>query len=128
MLNLDKQWQLGIVVLNPEGATIKYPDFRIILPSTMAIGAKWQPGELFHLMFELDKNLKEELTYRSAIQMQVHKMCYLRGGIYGEPISLSFGTGLFFGSFNIDVGFSHHEVLGLSSAGALTFFWNKKQE
>jgi hypothetical protein len=63
----------------------------------------------------------ENIIIRTGFEYEAAKKFWIRGGFSTENSSFSFGLGYLMKSMKIDLGFSTHERLGVTSLVSLVF-------
>lgn len=123
----ENHLSIGIYIQNPEQSHINYADMEVALPSLFSTAVKFSPDKHFMIMLELEKAIDRDMVYKSGLQFNFKDKLYARGGILGKPIELTFGGGFVVGALSIDVGFSHHQQLGVSSGGGINYAFTSKK-
>ena len=120
MYQSDKHLALGVQLLNPVPVSIiGHP--REQLPSTICLGISYQFSGEFATSIEAEKDLENPLTVRAGAEYHFVKPVYARIGISTGPVSFSFGFGLVFGKFTLDVASGYHQALGFSPSGSVIY-------
>lgn len=109
--------RFGIHLFNPLPGSIR----KSYMPARLNIGAG---GELSSTLFagiEAEMSSGRELILRTGFEFEAAKKLWLRGGFSTEYNSFSFGLGYLAKIVLIDLAFSTHEQLGVTSSASLIF-------
>jgi hypothetical protein len=111
---------LGVHIFNP--LSLKYLNSEGDRVNTvMKLGSDWQPLNTFLLAIEIEKALDKPPDFHAGAEYLVFKNLVLRAGISTNPVQNSFGTGLVFKSFRLELAFSHHPELGFTPYCSLSY-------
>jgi hypothetical protein len=91
------------------------------IPTILRIGAQYQVGEKAIVAAEVDKNIYDKASFKAGIEYHVTEILYLRGGVGTEPTLASFGFGLKFNHFVVDLASGYHANLGFSPQISLSY-------
>lgn len=116
-LSPSENVMIGLHIFNPVPNSIR----REKLPSAVSAGAGVILNRLFFASAEirLISDHKPELAV--GAEYEAAKKFRIRGGFRTENTSFSFGFGYDFGFFRLDMGFSTHEALGITSSASIIF-------
>jgi len=117
---------LGFYIQNPEQSKISYPDQKVTIPVLYVAGVKWDPLHNLSIMAEMEKEQRFKPQYKFGLEMQPVEILFLRGGVKGNPMEISFGAGVRWEIVSLDIGISYHQQLGVTSGASLTLNWLKK--
>ena len=117
---------LGFYIQNPEQSKISYPDQKVKIPVLYVTGVKWYPLSNLSLMAEMEKDQQFKPQYKFGLEVQPVKVLFLRGGVKGNPMEISFGAGMSLGMVSLDIGISYHQQLGVTSGASLALYWRGK--
>ncbi|WP_430811698.1 MULTISPECIES: hypothetical protein [unclassified Carboxylicivirga] len=117
----------GIFVHNPEQGKLNYGDERYALPTFFNAACRFQPSSRIMLVLEVEKDLDNDVAYKLGLQLGFLDRLFVRGGINAQPVEMTFGGGYELGGLSIDVGFAHHQQLGLTSGAGISYRFNKKR-
>ncbi len=92
-----------------------------IVPSTLTAGAGMELGKTLFAGAEAEMSTGEKLIIRTGFEYEAAKKFWIRGGFSSENSSFSFGLGYLLKSLKIDLGFSTHDRLGVTSSASLIF-------
>ncbi|WP_439183085.1 hypothetical protein [Carboxylicivirga taeanensis] len=123
---ISQQWGMGVYIQNPEQGKINYQETTYAVPTLFNAALRWRPFIDFQLMIELEKNLDADMIYKSGLQFNFKHKLFVRGGIKGKPVEMTFGGGIRLAGLSIDVGFAHHQQLGITSGAGLSYLFNRK--
>ncbi len=122
---LIKNLVLGVHVFNPIHAKIsKYGPDRV--PVIFKGGLSYSFSDKAIIAIETEKDLTQKARFKAGVEYHVVKPVYLRVGIGTSPFSNSFGVGLEFGNFKVDISASRHQVLGFSPQISMVYAFKKK--
>ncbi len=125
--NISEQWDVGVYIQNPEQASLEYEETLYQVPTFFNAACLWSPSSHFIMVAELEKQLEYDMVYKTGLQFNFKDKLFLRGGIKGQPVEMTFGGGVRLAGFSIDVGFAHHQQLGLTSGAGLSYSFNHKR-
>lgn len=98
---------------NPTRSRISdYNDER--LPTILRLGVGYQISEDLLLAAETEKDLEQPAVFRAGLEYKPVDILYLRVGGSSAPALFSFGFGLDFKSYRLDLASTYHQVLGYS--------------
>ncbi len=109
--------RIGIHIFNPVPNSLR----KSFLPSTLTVGAGTEISKVLFAGAEIEMSSGEKLLLRTGFEYEAGKSFWLRGGFSTENSSFSFGLGYLFKSIKLDIGFSTHEKLGVTSSVSLIF-------
>ncbi len=110
---LSKSVKFGFHAFNP--ISIKrsdYQDERI--PAIVQIGVQYSFGEKLTGVFEIEKNIQANECLKFGLEYFFIPAICLRIGLATDPVIYSFGTGIQFGKWKLDIASAFHSILGLS--------------
>jgi hypothetical protein len=125
---ISNGFEFGVYVQNPEQGKIKYQDDEYALPTYFNTALKYSIASRFMAVFEVEKQLEYDLVYKTALEFSFKDKLFVRGGVNGKPVELTFGGGFHIAGLAIDVGFAHHQQLGITSGAGLTYSLFKKKK
>lgn len=92
------------------------------LSSGMQVGISYSEEQSFFLAAQLNYSEFKAFTYSMGAECFLARYFSLRAGLkFPASVSFSFGFGVRFQRFSIDMGFEQHSVLGLSSAFSIDY-------
>jgi hypothetical protein len=109
--------RIGIHIFNPIPNSLR----KSFLPSTLTVGAGTEISKVLFAGAEIEMSSGKMLLLRTGFEYEAGKSFWLRGGFSTENSSFSFGLGYLFKSIKLDIGFSTHEKLGVTSSVSLIF-------
>ena len=116
----DRHLTLGLHLVNPVPVKITtYPLEQ--LPSTICFGISYQFSDEFITNLEAEKDLDHPLIIRAGAEYHFARPAYARIGISTSPMSFTFGFGLEFGKFKLDMASGYHQALGFSPSGSVIY-------
>ena len=117
LIKPNESIRLGIHLFNPLPNSIR----KSYMPARLNIGLG---GELSSTLFagiEAEMSSGYEPIFRTGFEYEAVKKFWLRGGFSTEHNSFSFGLGYLAKFVLIDLSFSTHEQLGITSSASLIF-------
>jgi len=118
--SMNDQLKFGMRVMNINRAKLaSFENER--LPTTFSLGAVYAFSKKALWSVEAEKDLIHPLNIRSGLEIQAHEIFAIRLGVNSYPFQASFGFGLKFKEFYLDLATMWHTQLGLSPSGALHF-------
>jgi hypothetical protein len=91
------------------------------LPSILRAGAGIYLNRLLFACAEAEITTGRNLMLKTGFEYGSGKNFRLRGGFSSENTSFSFGIGYLLKSVQIDLGFTTHERLGITSSASIIF-------
>jgi len=108
---------IGIHTFNPLPNSIR----KAYLPSSLTAGLGIELNKALFAGAEAEMSSEDKLVLRTGFEYQTIENLWLRGGFSTENTSFSFGLGYLFKSLKLDLSFSTHEKLGLTSSASIVF-------
>lgn len=122
--SLTKELTVGAHVYNPSRTKLaSYNNERV--PTIMKLGLDYKFSDKVFLAVEAEKDINFSPILKVGVEYQAIEMLYLRGGISTNPTQSSFGFGLKFTQFKIDLSSSFHQTLGLTPTVSLIYVKSK---
>jgi hypothetical protein len=112
---------VGLSVFNPTRQRLIYHEISKDISTWFSLGMQYQFSDAFRWSCQVDKVWNRALICRVGFEYQPVSTVSLRVGGYGAPFVPTLGCGVKRGNFQIDVGFERHQVLGITSVGALQY-------
>jgi hypothetical protein len=109
--------RIGIHLFNPVPNSIR----KTYLPTTLRVGAGTVLNKLLFAGIEAEISTGSKLLIRTGFEYEAAKKLWLRGGFSTNNSSFSFGLGYFTKIAQIDLGFTTHEKLGVTSSISIVF-------
>ena len=115
---------IGLHLFNPVPGSLR----KTYLPSCIRVGAGIRLSSILLACAEAEISTGKNLILKTAIEYEPVKSFMIRGGFSSENTSFSFGIGyqLKFGQF--DLGFTTHDMLGVTSSASIIFNLNKNSK
>ena len=111
---------LGVCIVNPAEQSYN-PKGYLDLPRFFYTGISYQLGDEVLLCAEAEKSSRQTFVFRGGFEIMLQQRILGRFGIFsGEFPGYSFGIGLFTRSLTVDIGATHHPVLGFSPSITFT--------
>jgi len=127
-VHTTEMWTIGVFIQNPEQSKIAYTNTSYALPTFFNVAVQWSAASHFMMITEFEKEIEHDLVLKTGMQFNFNNKVMVRGGLKAKPVEFTFGSGFQFGGLGIDVGFSHHQQLGLTSSAGLTYAFNHKKQ
>lgn len=109
--------RLGIHLFNPLPNSIR----KSYMPARLNIGAGGKLSSTLFVAAETEMSSGRELIFKTGFEYEAAKKFWLRAGFCTEHNSFSFGLGYLAKFVLIDIAFSTHEQLGITSSASLIF-------
>ncbi|MFC2129369.1 hypothetical protein ACFLQX_01170 [Bacteroidota bacterium] len=111
---------LAAHIINP--ITINnYPDYGKIFPSLLSIGIRQEIYESTAVYSEVMYSSLSKLQLKIAAEYLCFQDVIIRAGYHSNPSSLSFGSGINFPRFTMDIAFSYSMRIGVIPALAISY-------
>lgn len=129
LVTLDAGWQiaasekiqLGFYALNPARSPWHLEDEKEEHPAFLATSVAYSPVSGLQMEAGLAKEMAFPPTFSLMLSSQVHKSIRLRGTAASAPLRFGLGSGVVWQNMRFDMGLTHHETLGFSSAFGLLY-------
>jgi len=117
--------QMGFHVVNP--VPIKITDYpREYLPTIIRLGLSYSFSSSFLAILELEKDLTNKPVFKAGAEYRFAKPVCARIGLSTNPTLFTFGFGLEFNRFNLDLASGYQPVLGYTPALSVTYTFGKR--
>jgi len=90
-------------------------------PVSLAVGASINLSKALYAESDVEMSSGSDPTLRTGFEYEVLKNLMLRAGFITRNNSFCFGTGYRVGGVTLDIGFTTHEILGVTSVASLIF-------
>jgi hypothetical protein len=117
LIKPNESIRLGVHLFNPLPGTIK----KSFMPARLNIGAGGVLSSSLFAGAEAEMSAGLEPIFRTGFEYEAGKKIWLRGGFSTEHNSFSFGLGYLAKFVLIDLSFSTHDLLGLTSSASLIY-------
>lgn len=107
------KFHIGAHVFNPTHAKITNKGEEH-LPLIMRLGMGYQFENHTYLAIATEKEINKTAIFKVGAEHLLYEFIWLRTGIMTNPVKYSFGLGIPYKNFNLDLGFISHPKLGLS--------------
>ncbi len=91
------------------------------IPTLINLGLSYQLGDMVLVTSGVEKNLDANFTYKGGVEFKPIENLYLRAGMATNPSLLTFGLGYKIQSIQMDLAFSHHEILGYTPHFSISY-------
>jgi hypothetical protein len=109
--------RIGVHLFNPVPNSIR----KTYLPTTLRVGAGTDLNKLLFAGVEVEMSSGSKLIIRTGFEYEVAKKLWIRSGFSTNNNSFSFGLGYLVKIAQINLGFTTHEKLGVTSSVSLVF-------
>jgi len=124
MYNPDKHLRIGVHLVNPVPIRItRNPDES--LPVILVAGLCYKFSENLIMTTEIEKDLENPLIFRLGGEYHLGRTFSVRIGCSTGPFVFTFGFGLEFGRFRLDIASAYEQELGFSPSGSLIYEFGK---
>jgi len=124
---INDEISLAAIVINPNRAKLaEFQDERY--PSLIKLGVGYTFSEKVSLVSEIAKDVDADADVRFGIEYQAIEILYFRAGYSTNPALSSFGFGLLFNQFQLDIASSFDSNLGFSPQISLSYRPRAKKE
>jgi len=117
LIKPNESLRIGIHLFNPLPNSIR----KSYMPARLNIGAGGSLSSSLFAGIEAEMSSGQSLILRTGFEYEAAKKFWLRGGFSTEHNSFSFGVGYLAKFVLIDLAFSTHEQLGVTSSASLIF-------
>ncbi len=117
LFHASENIRLGIHIFNPVPKSLVKNN----LPSILRVGAGTDLSKTLFAGVEAEMSTRSKLIIRTGFEYEAAKKFWMRGGFSTDNNSFSFGLGYLAKVVSIDLGFSTHEKLGITSSASLIF-------
>jgi hypothetical protein len=117
LFRLTEKTRAGFHLFNPVPNSMRKSD----LPSGISAGAGIDLSSTLFAAAEVEKWSQRKIAVRFGFDYEAAKKFRIRGGFSSENSSFSLGLGYSLKSVILDMGFSTHERLGVSSSVSLVY-------
>lgn len=117
IINPSEKISIGIHLFNPVPNSLR----KNYLPSSLRAGAGiWLNSSLFACA-EAEMSAGRNIDLKAGFEYGPSETFRIRGGFRSENTSFSFGIGYLLKSVQLDLGFSTHQMLGVTSSASIIF-------
>jgi hypothetical protein len=109
--------RLGIHLFNPLPNSLR----KTYLPATLRIGAGTDLNKILFAGIEAEMSSGNDLIIRTGFEYEAARNFWLRGGFSTKNNSFCFGLGYLTKIAKLDLGFTTHERLGVTSSVSIIF-------
>jgi len=117
LITTSEKMRIGIHLFNPIPNSIR----KISMPATLRVGAGIDLSNLLFTAIEAEMSTGSNLIIKTGFEYEAANNLWLRGGFSTSNSSFCFGLGYLTNIVMIDIGFTTHEKLGVSSSASLVF-------
>ena len=109
--------RIGIHIFNPVPNSLR----KRYMPTTLKAGAGIDLNEFLFAGAEAEMSSGKRLVFRAGFDYEAVRDFHLRGGFCTDNTSFSFGLGYQLKFLTLDLSFTTHEKLGVTSSASLIF-------
>jgi len=120
-----KQLVLGAHFVNPVPVKITSQPEEL-LPMVLCLGASYRFSPSLMGTLEAEKDLQHFPVFRAGAEYHFTKSMFARMGISTNPGTFTFGFGLQFGRFTLDVASEYHQNLGFCPSGSVVYCFSHR--
>lgn len=117
LYKVSEKVRVGFHLFNPLPAAMR----KEYLPSVIVCGAGIDLSSTLYAAAEVEKCSGKALNARCGFEYEALKKLRIRGGFSTDNSAFSFGVGYNVKSVSVDLAFSTHEKLGVSSAISVAY-------
>ena len=117
LFELQENIRLGMHFYNPVPNSIRKDP----LPASLSAGAGIQLNKFFFASAEIGITTGKSLVVSTGVELQAAQNFMLRAGFRSENNSFSVGFGYEYGPVRLDIGFTGHDRLGITSSASVIF-------
>lgn len=120
LVKITPKWRLAAHVYNPIRAKFQpYDDER--LPTLIKLGMGYRFSKQFDVVIGAEKDIEYKTSFRAGLNYRPIDMLFIRLGVATAPVETTFGVGLKFKGFYVDIGSSWNLDLGYSPQISLRY-------
>jgi hypothetical protein len=120
MAKIGEKLSLGFSVFNLGRTKLsEYQDDR--LTTLMRLGAGYKLSKQLLFLIELENEITKSPRLKAGIEYSPSDMFYVRAGFQGAPIEFSFGFGVKWNKFKLDLATHYHQQLGWTPSAAMIY-------
>ena len=124
LYRFSEKLNIGSHLAHPmQQKTAEFPEEK--LPVNFKFGLSYFFSDDLNFCFESEKNSHLPLNLKCGLEYEINKLCSGRIGLSSKPASLSFGGGLHWKNFQLDVASAYHQVLGFSPEISVEYRFKK---
>lgn len=120
---LSEDLEIGAHIFNPIGMKLSHNNVEKI-PIAFKLGLLYHVSEDLVIAAETEKVLDQKTSYKIGLEYLISKHFQLRTGIASQPILYTFGMGLLWNQWILDIGTGYHQTLGFTPRVSLQFNFN----
>ncbi len=117
---LNKDITVGVHIANPNRTSLS-EDYDERYPTTFRMGMQYKVSDKVLLLAEGEKTTEQGLLGKIGLEYQILKQLYLRTGISTNPTQNSFGIGIYWSQFKLDLSTWRHGTLGFIPQLSITY-------
>lgn len=120
LAKLGDKLSLGFSVFNLGRTKLsKFQDDR--LTTLMRLGAGYELSDQVLLLIEIENEITKNPRLKGGIEYTPNELFYVRAGFQGAPVEVSFGFGMKWNKFKLDIATHYHQQLGWTPSVAMIY-------
>lgn len=119
-----KKWVIAAHVYNPTRTPLSEYQ-REKLPTIFRLGTSYRFHEKLIASIEGEASIEYSPTFRAGVEYRPVKLLYVRAGINTNPVSPSFGFGVYVKKFQMDAAAFWNPLLGFSPQVSMSYGFGK---
>ena len=90
-------------------------------PTIMSVGLAYLIDDATELLFQIDKNIRQQTTFKIGTELKIKKILFLRAGINILPHAFFLGIGYNYKNIRFNIAFSYQQILGISPSSSFSY-------
>lgn len=125
LAKLSDKLSLGFSVFNLGRTKLSaFQDDR--LSTLMRLGAGYKLTDELLLLIELENEITKSPRLKGGMEYSPNEVFYVRAGFQGAPVELSFGFGMKWNKFKLDLATHYHQQLGWTPSATMIYQFKNK--
>ncbi len=122
LYDISRKITLGMHVFNPivNGFSKEWTNEQSA--ANFRLGGVYRVTKETLVLFEMEKDTRYPIRYKSAIEFSPLNRLSLRFGVSAKPFKYTLGVGYKIKSFSADIGFSYHRHLGVTPSISVQYY------
>lgn len=116
-----ENFNVSVLAVNPLQTEVKIGEEKEELPVILSVGVSYEIEKCLLLTAEVEKDFSYDPVYKCGLEYTPVKYLSVRAGMMAKPFMPTFGFGVHWLPFAVDLAFSKHPCLGYNSCCALQF-------
>lgn len=123
-----KRLNLAVFIQNPEQAKMSYGSETYLLPSFFNAGMQWMASSNVSILTEIEKENSQAPLLKMGVALTFIEVLKINCGLTNGLYQYTFGASYGYKNSRLDLGFAHHQILGLTSMAGLSYVFHKSQK